>query len=250
MMPRIKRSGTATQPTDLSAALQRLRRHPTPIVYDAIERFALRSKQDGYTDPSIRCILPSLGAFVGYAWTGKIVCELPEAEGEHVVPWRDVWASVAARQRPSIAVIQDLDPAPGRGCVWGDVSTAIFQALGCVATVTNGLVRDVRGAERIGFGLFAGGPIVGHANGRFVEIGTPVKVGGLVIAPGDLLHADEHGATIIPAEIDLDDLLRVIDHIVAAEQRVIDYCGRPGFDPDELDRLHTWSMETADGELQ
>lgn len=65
--------------------LDRLRAYRTPTVYDAIERFNLRPKSEGYTDGTIRCIVPSLGAFVGYAWTGKIVGELPAAPGETVL---------------------------------------------------------------------------------------------------------------------------------------------------------------------
>jgi regulator of RNase E activity RraA len=77
--------------------------------------------------------------------------------------------------------------------------------------------------EAIGFGLFARGPVVGHANVRFVEIGGPVKVGGLAVHPGDLLHADEHGAVIIPREIDLAELVRVAEQFMASERTVIDY---------------------------
>lgn len=229
----------------LDRILERLRLHRTPIVYDAIERFALRPKSDGYTDSSIRCLLPGLGAFVGYACTGKILCELPPSRGERTIVWRDVWSHFAAAPQPSIAVVQDIDQPPGRGCVWGDVSAAIFKSLGCQAVVTNGAARDIREVEAIGFGLFAQGAVVGHANGRFIELGTPVKIGGLLVNPGDLIHADEHGATIIPGEIDLSALLRVIDHILAAEKGMIRYCGSGRADIDELDRLHTDSMESS-----
>ena len=225
--------------------LERLRAVPTPTVYDAIERFNVRPKSEGYTDGSVRCILPALGAFVGYAWTGKIVGALPQAPGEIALGWNEVWQSVAATKRPSIAVVQDLDQPPGRGCAWGDVSASIFQALGCVAAVTDGSVRDVGEVEAIGFGLFAGGPTVGHANVRFVEVGTPVKVGGLPVRPGDLIHADRHGALIVPGEIDLEALLKTASGILAAEAHVKAMCRSPGFDIEALDALHSWSMETS-----
>lgn len=156
-----------------------------------------------------------------------------------------MWETVGAAPRPSIAVVQDLDHPPGRGCAWGDVSATIFKALGCVAAVTNGSVRDVPEMESIGFGLFAQGPTVGHANVRFVEVGTPVKVGGMVVRPGDLIHADGHGAMIIPGAIDMEELLRVAACVLAAEERVKRFCGSPAFDVAELDDLHTWSMETS-----
>jgi regulator of RNase E activity RraA len=238
-----QRTDEAPTDTDL---LKRLRAVRTPIVYDGIERFGIRPKNEGYTEVGgVRSILPTLGAFVGYAWTGRIVGELPPAESEQALSWRDVWANAGRARRPSIAVVQDLDDPPGRGCAWGDVSAAIFRALGCVAAVTNGSVRDVQDVEALGFGLFARGPVVGHANVRFVDVGTPVKVGGLVVHPGDLLHVDVHGVLVIPAEIDLAELLRVIDHVIAAERGVKEYCRTPGFDVVKLDDLHTWSMETS-----
>jgi len=236
----------SNSPDQQRSLLDRLRGYRTPIVYDAIERFNVRPKNDGYTDGSIRCILPALGAFVGYAWTGKIVGELPEAPGESSIAWRDVWRHAGEAGQPSIAVVQDLDQPPGRGCAWGDVSATIFKKLGCVAVVTNGSVRDVPDIADIGFGLFAAGPTVGHANVRFVEVGTAVKVGGLVIRPGDLIHADEHGAMIVPAEIDLQELLRIIENVLAAENRVKKFCDSPAFDINDLDDLHTWSMETSE----
>jgi len=201
-------------------ALRRLR---TPTVYDAVERFGLRPREEGYTDQTIRSILPSLGAFVGYAVTGRIMAEHPSAPGDRQVAWPDVWTYVDGSRKPSIMVCQDLDQPAGRGCAWGDVSASIFHRLGCSAVVTNGAVRDIREVEAIGFGLFASGPIVGHANVRFVEIGGPVKVGGLLVRPGDLIHADEHGAVVIPEEIDLPTLLRIAEEFLASERRVIEY---------------------------
>src|SRR5262249_24149378 len=225
--------------------LDRLRAYRTPTVYDAIDRVNVRPKNEGYTDATIRCILPSLGVFVGYAWTGKIVGDQPARPGETVISWRAVWEHAGASPRPSIAVVQDLHKPPGRGCAWGDVSATIFKSLGCRAVITNGSVRDVPEIESMGFGLFAAGPTVGHANVRFVEIGDPVKVGGVDVRPGDLIHADQHGALVIPGEIDLEEILRIADHVLDAEASVKRYCQSPEFDVAKLDDLHTWSMETS-----
>ena len=108
----------ASAPSRGSDILERLRAYPTPTVYDAVERFNLRAKNEGYTDATVRCILPSLGAFVGHAWTGKIVGNQPARVGEAFVSWRSVWEHVGAMSRPSIAVVEDLDQPAGRGCAW------------------------------------------------------------------------------------------------------------------------------------
>ena len=207
----------------MDTIFEKLRQLRSPIVCDAIERFGVRLRQDGYTDGSVKCLLPSLGAFVGYAVTGRIMAEQPHEPGNLRVAWQDVWAYVDGQPKPSIMVCQDLDQPPGRGCAWGDVSASIFRRLGCNAVITNGAVRDIRQVEALGFGLFAQGPVVGHANVRFVEIGGPVKVAGLAVHPGDLLHADEHGAVIIPREVNLPELVRVAEQFMASERTAIDY---------------------------
>ncbi|WP_263147463.1 RraA family protein [Pseudomonas sp. RIT-PI-AD] len=222
--------------------LQALRGYRTPLLYDAIERFAVRSKTEGYTDGSIRCIFPQLGSFAGHAVTAKIVGEFPLAEGEAHLTYKDVWQHVAARPAGSIAVVQDLDAPAGRACAWGDVAASVFQRLGCVGVLTNGSVRDLPEILPLGFGLFAGSVSVGHGNIRFVAVDTPVKVGGLQVHPGDLLHMDEHGAMIIPPEVALDDLLRVADEIIAAEAGVKRYCASADFDFTRLDHMHAASM--------
>jgi regulator of RNase E activity RraA len=213
----------------MATVFERLRKIRSPIIYDAIERFGVRSRQEGYSDGTIKCLLPSLGAFVGYAVTGRIMAEVPHADGSPLISWEEVWGAIASAPRPSIMVCQDMDQPAGRGCAWGDVSASIFRRLGCNAVITNGSARDLRQVESLGFGLFARGPVVGHANVRFVGIGGPVKVASLVIAPGDVVHADEHGVVTIPKEIDLDDLVRVAGEFVASEARVITYA-RSGSD--------------------
>lgn len=220
-----------------ATAITTLRRYRTPIVSDALERLGARARTLAYTDATIRCILPALGAFVGYACTGKVAAEIPEEPGGARVPWPDVWRHVQAQRQPSLMVCQDLDQPAGKGCAWGDVSAATFTRLGCVAVVTNGAVRDIRAVEEIGFGLFAATTVVGHAHVRFVEIGTTVKVGGLIVRPGDLLHADEHGALIIPPDIAIDELVAAIERHMDAERRVIDYALRaPDFSIEGLAR--------------
>jgi 4-hydroxy-4-methyl-2-oxoglutarate aldolase len=218
---------------DVFAALKQIR---TPILYDTIERLNLRPRNQGYMDKSIRCVLPSLGAIVGYSCTGKIAAELPPSPEEISVPSREVWSYVARSPKPSIMVVQDMDQPPARGCAWGDVSASIFLALGCTGAITNGGVRDLPEVEALKFPLFASSAVVGHAYIRYVAVGTPVKVGGQVIYPGDLLHADMHGVLIIPPQVELEDLVRQANDFMASEKTAIRYFTSGKFDIDEAVR--------------
>lgn len=201
----------------------------SPIVYDAVEKFNVRSRTAGYTDSSIKAITPGLGAACGYARTGKITGNLPQSENDNTLPMEKVWRFVDGMPKPGIMVVEDIDASPKLACAWGDYSASVFGALGCVGCVTNGCVRDVDEVRALGFHMFASGKIVGHAYNRYVEINTPVAIGNLVIHPGDLIHADQHGVGIIPSEIPLDELLRKVNECLHNEGMVVSYCKAPGF---------------------
>ena len=226
-------SGQGRGPLETNGVLDMLKKIRTPIIYDTIGIFNVRPRNEGYMDPTVRCMFPSLEPLAGYACTGKVVGESPPAEGETVVPWREVLQYVSQCKQPSVMVVQDLDQPPSRGCAWGDMAAGVFHALGCVGVVTNGGVRDLKEVEHLRFPLFASSAVVGDAYVRYVEIGTPVKVGGQVINPGDLIHADVHGVLVIPKEIPLGDLLGRAREFLDSERSIIDYCMSGEFELDE-----------------
>jgi len=110
----------------------------------------------------------------------------------------DLWRYLASVAGPRILVIQDADDPPGVGALLGEAYARISRALGCVACVTNGAVRDVPGIEALGFQVFAGSISVSHAYAHVMEFGEPVEIGGLRISTGDLLQGDLHGVHMIP----------------------------------------------------
>src|SRR5213593_2332525 len=111
------------------------------------------------------------------------------------------WTATSRVTPPRVAVVQDLDNPPCRGSFWGEVNSNIHRALGFVGTVTNGSARDLDEMEALGFFVFAGSPSVSHAYVHLVDFGGPVRVGGEIISPGDLLHGDQHGAVVIPNSV-------------------------------------------------
>lgn len=179
--------------------LAELRKFDSPTICNAIERFAVRPFTAGFMGPAIRHLQGGERPVVGYAVTGRIsATEPPSAEDrDRIFTW---FEAVAATPRPSIAVLEDLDDPPV-GSFWGEVQATTHRALGCVATVTSGGVRDLQEVAEIGFGYWAREVLVSHAYVHVASVGGPVTVGGLVVSPGDLLHADRHGIVQIPGEI-------------------------------------------------
>ena len=78
---------------------------------------------------------------------------------------------------------------------------------------------------------------VSHANVHIVDFGVPVKVGGVWIAPGDLIHADQHGAVTVPLEV-AARVPQALSAIEADERRIISTCQAPGFTVEQLKAVY------------
>lgn len=179
--------------------LQVLRKFSTPTISNALERLGLPHSLDNQTDGSIRCMYPELGAMVGYAVTATIRSAAPCANPKY--PSRKpYWDHILRYPSPRIAVIEDLDDPPA-GAYVGEVNSNIHRALGCIGIITDGCVRDLDEVAALKFGLWARAIAVTHAHCHLEDFEIPVKVGGLKISPGDLIHADRHGALVIPKNL-------------------------------------------------
>jgi 4-hydroxy-4-methyl-2-oxoglutarate aldolase len=118
------------------------------------------------------------------------------------------------------------------------VNTNVHKALGCIGTITEGGVRDVVEMERLGFHTFSTSILVSHANVHYVDYGGPVRVGGITIQTGDLLHGDRHGVIVLPPEIPLHQMVEVSQEIETLEKEIFAYCQGSGFTPAGLVKVY------------
>lgn len=173
----------------------------TCMVSNAIETFKVRLRNTGFTDSSVHCFSEELPPMVGYAATAHVRSEDPPVDKKTWHDRSEWWRSILEIPAPRIVVLQDMDDPPGRGAFIGDVHAAILQALGCVGVVTNGAVRELLRIQETGFHLFARNVAVSHSYAHVFHLGATVKIGGLEVRPGDLLHGDRHGIVNIPLPI-------------------------------------------------
>ena len=213
--------------------LEALRCLDASTLANAIESFQERLRNEGFVDGSVKCLFPQLPAITGYAVTVKIRGSAPPFAGQTYRDPTDWWDYVVSVPAPRIAVVQDTATKPGLASLLGAVHINILHALGCVAAVTNGAVRDIPAAEALGFQLFAGCLSVSHAYAHIVEFGTPAEIGGLKIQSGDLLHGDRHGVQSIPEDI-ATQIPPVAAEIAAEEQALIKLCQSPDFTIEKL----------------
>jgi len=220
-----------------SADLKNIRSLDTCTVSNAIERFNVRLRNEGFIVGSVRCRFPSFGPMLGYAVTGRIRSSSAPMSGRCYYDRMDFWNYVATMPRPSVLVLQDVDHTPGFGAFVGEIHASISVALGCVGYVTNGAVRDLPAIRELGFHLFSGSLGVSHAYAHLVDFGEPVEIGGLKIAPGDLMHGDRHGVQTIPLEV-VSKIPAQAAKIQDEERELIEFCRSPQFSLQGLaDRL-------------
>ncbi|KIZ46438.1 MULTISPECIES: RraA family protein [Rhodopseudomonas] len=183
--------------------LEALGRYDTPTICNAMEIVAPQRRLIGFTTRPLVCPFPDLPPIVGYARTATIrataASSLPAAEQR--AGRQAYYDYVGTGEGPRISVIQDIDGANiGFGAFWGEVNSAIHKALGCLGVITDGSIRDIP-QWAPGFQALAGsiGPSHGHVH--VTGFGDEIRVAGMAVRSGDLIHADRHGAVVVPHEV-------------------------------------------------
>lgn len=204
----------------------------TPTIANAIEKLGIRERMQGFTRGVVRSIFPDLGVMLGYAVTVKLRSAEPPRKSVNL---KEYWDHIARVPAPRVVVIEDLSTRPG-GAWWGEVNANIHRALGCVGVVTNGLVRDLDEVRPLGFHFYASGIAVSHGYAFPEEFDVPVTVDGMEVHPGDLIHADKHGAISIPMDR-VSGLLNAIAAVERYERPIIQACKSAEFNTSKLAEL-------------
>ena len=110
-----------------------------------------------------------------------------------------------------------------RNAPWGELLSTASRARGARGAVIDGLVRDVKKIEELGFPVFASGikPVDSRGRGIVIDCNVRVDCGGVLVSPGDLVFADYDGVMIIPAEV-LPDVIRLATEKVTRENHTRD----------------------------
>ena len=183
-----------------NGTLLQLQRLTTPTIYNGWEQITQHDPREYINIEETRDYMPRMGAMAGYAIT--VVCQ--PGNPDHVTNNPDAWVRyreyVASVPGPKIVVVKDLDKPRFVGAFWGEVNASIHRALGCIGTITDGAIRDVDEMWGVGFKALAARLCVGHIYSVPVRWDCEIEVFGCKVAPGQLIHADQHGFLVIPRE--------------------------------------------------
>ena len=206
-----------------------LRSVDTPTVCNAIEAVQGRRGFDRFTRGTMQASDP-VAVMVGYARTAEIAAARPPDEPSDAVRSRRMayYRHMAEAPRPAIAVVGDRDFPNCTGAFWGEVNATVHRGFGLDGALTNGVMRDL-GDLPSGFPIVAGSIGPSHAFVHVCAYGTRVCVLGLEIDEGELVHADRHGALVIPTDA-VSGLADAIRRVQAVEATVLVPARKPGFD--------------------
>ena len=224
---------TAALMTD--ALWAKLRTVDTPTVCNAIEVAQGKRGFAAFTRGTFQASEPSGPAMVGLARTAKIAGREPPTEAPDVIRARrmDYFRHMDAGDLPKVAITEDLDCPDAVSAWWGEVHTNVHKGLGCVGAISSGPMRDL-GDMADGFPVIAASIGPSHAFVHVREIGTGATVFDLSFEDGDLVHADRHGALVIPPSV-IPDLLAAIEKMQSTEHLVLGPARDPGFNFDKLE---------------
>ena len=207
--------------------LKILRKYDTPTIVNSLELLNSKFRTSGFTSEQLVCVDTSLPPIVGYARTAKISASNEIDQKKKRERNLSYYKYVSSGTGPWISVIQDIDKNPGFGAFWGEVNSNIHKALGVIGVLTNGSVRDLDLLSE-GFQVLAGKIGPAHAYVHIVETGIPANIFGMEVNHNDLLHADRHGAVVIPAELS-EKLPEAIELTTSREKVILDACKREDF---------------------
>ena len=212
------------------ADLDVLTQWDTPTICNGLELIVPERRAIGFTVEPMVAIDPKAKPIIGLARVGMIRAKEPP-RGK-VVDRADWYDYVAPQDFPTIAVIQDIDDKPGYGAYWGEVQSNIHKALGVLGCVTNGSFRDMDMWAQ-GFQILGGRIGPSHAHVHMVTFGQPVDIFSMNVGHDDVIHADYHGAVVIPADA-VRKLPAAIDLISRREAVILDICKASDFSPAKL----------------
>jgi regulator of RNase E activity RraA len=104
---------------------------------------------------------------------------------------------------------------------------SVYKGFGSTGLITSGGGRDLEQVRALDYPVFTGSTICSHAYCHILHLGMPVRVGGLIVNQGDLLHGDANGVTNIPLDL-AAPLVDAATEFVAAERIVLDYVNGSG----------------------
>jgi len=200
--------------------LESLREFDTALLANTLDYIDRTPPHEFYMSGDIHSVTPSMGPTVGVAVTCKLDTSTPGGEADMDLYWQQL-EEINAMDLPVVWVVEAVGSRPDHECMLGDGAAKLLFTAGCVGAVTNGRVRDVPGLLTVPFAVYCRGTVAHHCTLRMKAINVPVSVGGIIVEPGDIVHASAEGVIKLPVAslerlVELAPRHRAVEHEVHA----------------------------------
>jgi regulator of RNase E activity RraA len=170
---------------------ERLAALHTAVVADVLDRL-------GYREQSLRAGIRPLAAGMVAVGVARTVRTIPAPELAPAEPYKGEMAAVDALGPGDVLIVSECDWA-----FWGELLSTAARYRGCRGAVIDGYTRDTRAIIALGFPVFCRGIHPADSLGRLDvdACDVPIRCGGVLVHPGDLILADDDGIVAIPRAV-------------------------------------------------
>lgn len=154
----------------------------------------------GFREQTLEHTVRPSAASIGFAGPA-LTLDAYRHEEPHPDPYGKIFEAYDLMKRGDVVVVATNGEV--RSGLWGELLSTAALARGVDAVVTDGLVRDIRLMDRMGFRCYSRGYSPLDSAGRILprDVQVPVNCAGVHITPGDFILADYEGVVVIPAAI-------------------------------------------------
>jgi regulator of RNase E activity RraA len=212
----------------------------------------------GYQNAYIQGALPlnpNVKTLVGPAYTLRYIPTRPDTDPLDAFREQDHPQRVAVEECPKGSVLimdcrQDASAASA-----GSILLTRCQIRGVAGVVSDGGIRDARGAAALDMPVFAVKPSAptNLTKHHAVDLGLPIACGGVAVYPGDIVMGDGDGVMIIPRHL-ADEIAAETGEMELFEEFVLEQVSQgasirglyPPTDPATLDSYAIWKAHKKD----
>jgi regulator of RNase E activity RraA len=196
----------------------------TPTIANAMDSLHIGAQP--CMGPQLRA-MAGASAVVGVAVTATMQEQWGGAFA-HLEPWLGFLEEFERAGLPAVAVFQDTSETPGREAMIGEGMARVMQRAGARGVICAGSIRDIAALRQLALPVWASGLVASRGRIRFHRYQVPVQVDGMEVHPGDVIHADENGAIIVPADR-AADIAAAAARITEKEAALFRMFGEPDF---------------------
>jgi regulator of RNase E activity RraA len=140
-----------------------------------------------FMDPELRPIIS------GFAFAGPVITVRCFGTDNAIVHY-----AVDIAQPGDVIVVDRLGDR--RYACWGGGVSLGAHVKGIAGAIVDGVLTDRQEILQLGFPVFGRGisPLTTRAPGLTGELNVPVRCGGIIVQPGDILLADDDGIVVLP----------------------------------------------------